>query len=385
MNPKDFRNPEVGKALRTQTGYWAFIPATLPPNLTWSLPLVSALSEAERDLSKLTTLAGAFPFPRLLIQPFERREAVLSSRIEGTRASLTDLYTYESAQVSLLEPSDDVREVFNYVSALEYGVERVKTLPISLRLIRELHGKLMENVRGGNLTPGEFRRTQNWIGAAGSTIETATYVPPPIDEMMMGLDQLEKFIHAGSDIPALVRAAMIHYQFEAIHPFLDGNGRVGRLLMILLFCEWDILPQPLLNLSVYFERYRQEYYDRLLAVSQRGEWDEWIRFFLRGVSEQAKDSLVRLDRLQGLRSKYQTIVETKRNESRIGEVLDFLFMRPILSVSQLEDGLGINFVTAKRYIEKLAAAGIVHETTGYTRNRIFQADEILKAIEGVED
>jgi len=382
MNPKDFRNPEVGKALMTQAGYWAFIPTHLPPNLNWPLPVVSALSEAERDLSKLTTLAGAVPFPRLLIQPFVRREAVLSSRIEGIHASLKELYTYESAQMSFIEPSDDVREVYNYVNALDYGMDRVKTLPVSLRLIRELHGKLMENVRGGHLTPGEFRRTQNWIGPAGSTLATATYVPPPIDEMNIGLDQLEKFIHAGSDIPALVRAAMIHYQFEAIHPFLDGNGRVGRLLMILLFCEWEILPQPLLNLSVYFERYRQEYYDRLLAVSQRGEWDEWIRFFLRGVSFQAKDSVVRLDQLQGLRTKYQVIMESEHNAKRMEQVLDFLFMRPILSVRQLEDGLAINFVTAKRYIEKLVLAGILHEVTGYSRNRIFQADEILKAVEG---
>jgi Fic family protein len=385
MNPKDFRNPEVGKALLPQTGYWAFIPAPLPPNLGWPLPLVSALSEAERDLSKLTTLAGAVPFPRLLIQPFVRREAVLSSRIEGTHASLTDLYTYESAQMSFLEPSDDVREVYNYVRALDYGLERVKTLPVSLRLIRELHGKLMENVRGGNLTPGEFRRTQNWIGPAGSTLATATYVPPPIDEMNISLDGLEKFIHAGSDIPALVRAAMIHYQFEAIHPFLDGNGRVGRLLMVLLFCEWGLLPQPLLNLSVYFEHYRQEYYDRLLAVSQRGEWDEWVRFFLRGVSLQAKDSVARLGRLQGLRAQYQVLVASERNPKRMEQVLDFLFMRPIISIGQLQDGLAINFVTAKRYVEKLALAGILHEATGYSRNRIFRADEILKAVEGTEE
>ena len=385
MNPKEFRDPEVGKAILTQSGYWTFIPAHLPPNLNWPLPVVSALSDAERDLSKLTTLAGAVPFPRLLIQPFLRREAVLSSRIEGTHASLTDLYTYESAQMTLLEPSDDVREVYNYVRALDYGIERVKTLPVSLRLIRELHGKLMENVRGGYLTPGEFRRSQNWIGPAGSTLAMATYVPPPMDEMNIGLDQLEKFIHAGSDIPALVRAAMIHYQFEAIHPFLDGNGRVGRLLMILLFCEWGLLPQPLLNLSVYFERYRQEYYDRLLAVSQRGEWNEWIRFFLRGVSIQAKDSVLRLDRLQGLRTKYQAIVESERNASRMEQVLDFLFMRPILSIRQLEDGLAINFVAAKRYVEKLVIAGVLHETTGYSRNRIFRADEILKAVEGMEE
>jgi Fic family protein len=200
-----------------------------------------------------------------------RREAVLSSRIEGTRASLVDLYNYESAQLSFLEPTNDVREVHNYVLALDYGLERLNTLPVSLRLIREIHARLMQNVRGGNLTPDQFRKSQNWIGPAGSTIETATYVPPPIDEMQTALNDLEMFIHAETDIPALARASMIHYQFEAIHPFLDGNGRIGCLLMSLLFHEWRVLSQPLLNLSAHFEHYRQEYYDRLLEVSQRGK------------------------------------------------------------------------------------------------------------------
>lgn len=384
MNPKDFRSLEAGQAILTQKGYWAFIPAPLPARLDWSQSLISALSDAERDLSKLATIAETFPFPRLLIQPFVRREAVLSSRIEGTRASLIDLYTYKSAQMSFLEPNEDVREVYNYVNALEYGIERLNTLPVSLRLIREIHEKLMENVRGGQLAPGEFRRTQNWIGPAGSTLNTATYVPPPVDEMLTALGQMEKFIHSESDLPALVQAAMLHYQFEAIHPFLDGNGRVGRLLIILLFCEWKLLPQPLLNLSVYFERYRQEYYDRLLAVSQQGEWEMWVRFFLRGVSLQARDSVMRLERLQGLRVKYQAIVESSRNSARMEKALDFLFMRPILSVRQLEAGLGVNFVAAKRYIEKLVSAGILQEATGYSRNRIFRATEILKALEDMD-
>lgn len=384
MNPKDFRSLEAGQAILTQKGYWAFIPAPLPARLDWSQSLISALSDAERDLSKLATIAETFPFPRLLIQPFVRREAVLSSRIEGTRASLIDLYTYESAQMSFLEPNEDVREVYNYVNALEYGIERLNTLPVSLRLISELHEKLMENVRGGQLAPGEFRRTQNWIGPAGSTLNTATYVPPPVDEMLTALGQMEKYIHSESDLPALIQAAMLHYQFEAIHPLLDGNGRVGRLLIILLFCEWKLLPQPLLNLSVYFERYRQEYYDRLLAVSQQGKWEAWVRFFLRGVSLQARDSVMRLERLQGLRLKYQAIVESSRNSARMEKALDFLFMRPILSVRQLEAGLGVNFVAAKRSIEKLVNAGILQEATGYSRNRIFRATEILKALEDMD-
>jgi len=385
MNPNDFRSLEAGQVILTHNGYHAFIPAPLPPNLVWSLPLISALSEAERDLSRLAALAGGFPFPRLLIQPFMRREAVLSSRIEGTRATLAELYTYESAQLSFLESGDDVREVHNYVTALDYGLERLKTLPISLRLIREIHEKLMHGVRGGNLTPGEFRRTQNWIGPAGSTIMTATYVPPPVDKMNQALGDLEKFIHTGTDVPVLARAAMIHYQFEALHPFLDGNGRVGRLLMALLFTEWNILPQPLLNLSVYFERYRQEYYDHLLAVSQRGDWEVWLRFFLRGVSSQAQDSLVRMQRLEAIRTKYEPLVKSDRNSERMGAVLDFLFARPILSAKQLAENVGMPFKTARQYIEKLAKAGILREVTGNARNQIYRANEIFGAMDNLQE
>jgi len=389
MDPKNFSSPSSGTPILTQAGYWAFLPVPLPPVITWSLPLVSALADAERDLSKLTTMAGSFPFPRLLIQPFVRREAVLSSRIEGTRATLTDLYAYESAQLSFLEPGNDVREVYNYVRALEYGLERVKTLPVSLRLIREIHAKLMDGVRGGNLTPGEFRRSDllsksNWIGSIGSTPSTAAYVPPPVDEMNAGLDQLEKFIHAGSEIPALVRAGLVHYQFEAIHPFLDGNGRIGRLLMILLLSEWNLLLQPLLNLSVYFERYRQEYYDLLLSVSQKGNWESWLRFFLRGVSVQASDSVVRLNRLQTMRTIYQAIADTERNRMRMEQVLDFLFMQPVLSVRQLQTFLIVSFPIAQRYIDRLVYAGVLQEVTGQSRNRIFRANEIFQALEGLE-
>ncbi len=384
MKPKDFQNAEVGKVIRAKTGYWAFLPSQLPPKLNWSAQLVNALSDAERELSKLATLAGNYPFPHILIQPFMRREAVLSSRIEGTRASLVDLYNYESAQLSFLEAGSDVNEVFNYVRALDYGLERLKELPVSLRLIREIHKKLLEDVRGGSLAPGKFRSTQNWIGPAGSTLDSATYVPPPVDEMLPALNALEKFIHTDTALPALARAGMIHYQFEAIHPFLDGNGRVGRLLISLLLYEWEMLPQPLLNLSAYFEHYRQEYYDRLLAVSQRGKWEEWLLFFFRGISAQAQDSIFRMSRLQGIREIYNAIIQADRNPTRMALVIDFLFARPIFTNRQLATGLKIPFKTAGQYIEKLEYAGILRETTGYARNRVFRADEILKALENSE-
>lgn len=384
MKSGDFRSTKAGKAIRTRNGYWAFLPAPLPPDLDWSPALLTALSDAERELAKLTTVAGNFPFPRLLIQPFIRREAVLSSRIEGTRASLTDLYNYESAQMSFLEQDDDVREVHNYVLALDYGLERLQTLPVSQRLIRELHARLMEGVRGGQFTPGEFRKTQNWIGAAGSTIETATYVPPPVDEMKNALGAMEAFIHADTELPALVRAGLIHYQFEAIHPFLDGNGRVGRLLIMLLLQEWGVLSQPLLNLSAYFEHYRQEYYDHLLAVSQHGKWEEWLRFFLRGVSAQAQDSIFRMTRLQGIRTRYEELVQADNNPQRMSAVIDFLFSRPILTLRQLETALDIPYMAAKRYVDKLVEAGVLKETTGHARNRVFMAYEVFHALENTE-
>ena len=377
MDPKDFPNQDSGKIIRSPNGFWAFIPNPLPPKINWSLALVSRLSEAERNLSRLATLADNFPFPQLLLQPFIRIEAVLSSRIEGTHASLIGLYTYETDQ----QPTSDVVEVYNYVRAMEYGLERLKILPVSLRLMRELHEKLFTNIHADLVTPGEFRRSQNWIGPAGSTLSNAPYVPPPIDEMHPALDALEKFINADPQIPALARAGMIHYQFEAIHPFLDGNGRVGRLLIILLLCEWGLLPYPLLNLSTYIEHYRQEYYDHLLAVSQTGNWESWLNFFLRGISEQSNQDVARIELLQEIRTKYQVFAIADRNPNRMSAFIDFLFTRPILSVRQAAAGMGIPFKTARDYTLKLERAGVIHEITGYARNRIYQADEILAAIQ----
>jgi Fic family protein len=257
----------------------------------------------------------------------------------------------------------------------------VKTLPVSLRLIREIHARLMENVRGGQLTPGEFRRSQNWIGPAGSKLENATYVPPPMEEMLEALDAMEKFIHAHSQVPALVRAALLHYQFEAIHPFLDGNGRMGRVLIILLLHEWRVLSQPLLNLSVYFEAQRREYYTRLLDVSKNGAWEEWLLFFLTGVSIQAVNDAVRLESLLSLRADYLERIRVGRRQERLEQVLDLIFQRPILNVRQVEAAIGIPYMTAERCIERLEKTGILREVTGKARNRIFRADEILAVIE----
>jgi len=381
MDPEAFRDSPAGRVVRTPAGYWAFVPHPLPPAFSWTPDLVIALSEADRALGELAGLGRSLPNPHLLIRPFVRREAVLSSRIEGTRASLSDLYAYEAVQLPLFEPASDVHEVYNYVRALEYGLERLRTLPLSLRLIREIHARLMEGVRGEHRTPGEFRRSQNWIGPPGSTPSDAPFVPPPVSEMHEALDAFERFLHAPSSLPPLVRLGLIHYQFEAIHPFLDGNGRVGRLLITLLLCAWDLLPEPLLYLSAYFEAHRQAYYDLLLAVSQRGAWEEWLIFFLRGVATQARDGVVRAGRLQDLRRQYRARFQTARAAARLLQVVDLLFAQPVLTVRQVETALGVNFSTAQRYINRLEKAGLVREVTGRARNRVYQADEVLRVIE----
>ncbi len=381
MDPKKFTSNSPGRILRSTKGFWVFIPDPLPPPIRWNTTLISTLGEAERTLGRLASLADTLPNPHILVRPFIRREAVLSSRIEGTRASLVDLYQYESAQLTFLEAMPDVREVHNYVRAMDFGLERLKTLPVSLRLIREIHAVLMEGVRGEHLTPGEFRRSQNWIGPPGSTIEGATFVPPPVDEMHPTLDNLERFIHSPSDIPQLARAGLIHYQFEAIHPFLDGNGRMGRLLVILLLIEWGLISQPLLYLSAFFEIHRMEYYDRLLAISQRGEWENWLIYFLKGISSQSQDAIYRIERLGQLRSAYQDQLHSKRAASRLLQTLDVLFERPILNIRQLESALGVPYRTAQRYVEQLLEIGILREVTGRERNRVYRADEIVKVLE----
>jgi Fic family protein len=381
MNPKDFRN---GQTIKTLSGYWAFVPSPLPPNLAWTSSLISALGEAERNLGQLSTLGETLPSPEQFAQPFVRREAVLSSRIEGTHASLADLYRYEAAQGGESEPISvpaDTREVYNYVRAMNYGLKRLDSLPISLRLIRELHKILMEGVRGEHLTPGEFRRSQNWIGPANSTLETAPFVPPPVAEMHEALGSLEAFIHAPSDLPALVRVAVIHYQFEAIHPFLDGNGRIGRLLVILILCAWGLLPQPLLYLSAYLEAYRNVYYDRLLAVSQRGDWEGWLRFFIQGISLESLDASARIRRFQSLRTNYIEQVQKERAAGRLLRALEVVFAQPVLSIRQMQAALGISFRSTQRYVEKLEQLGILREITGAARNRIYQADAILQLID----
>jgi len=382
MKPEEFRDSPSGRLIRASGGYWAFIPNPLPPRIKWIPDLIASLSQADRALGELAGLSRSLPNPYLMILPFIRREAVLSSRIEGTRASLSDLYAYEAVQLSFLDFPSDVREVYNYVQALEYGLDRLQTLPVSLRLIREIHGRLMEGVRGEHRTPGEFRRSQNWIGPPGAMLNDAIFVPPPVTEMLEGMDHLEQFLHSPTKLPPLVRLGLVHYYFESIHPFLDGNGRVGRLLIPLLLCAWEMLPTPVLYLSAYFEQYRDDYYDLLLAVSQKGRWEAWLTFFLTGVFTQSRDAIARIRRLQELRESYRKLVQSARASARLVQAVDLLFARPILTIRQVEAELGVDFPAACRYIDRLQEVGILREITGGARNRIYRADEVMMAIEG---
>ena len=380
MNLADFTEKSNGRAIKTPLDYWAFIPNPLPPQLALSWDLVKHLSEADRALSELAGTARMLPNPHLLIGPFIRREAVLSSRIEGTQASLSDLLFFE-ASGSVDPKAPDVREVANYVKAMEYGLARLQKFPLSLRFIRELHERLMHGVRVEHLTPGEFRRSQNWIGLPGCTLTDATYVPPPVKEMDEALSQFEAYLHAPSEFPLLIRLAGIHYQFEAIHPFLDGNGRIGRLLITLLLCKEGALKEPLLYLSAFFERNRSEYYRVLLAVSQTGSWADWISFFLRGVTEQSRDAVARSGRLLQLWQNYRHEFQSARSSALQLRLVDQLFAYPAITAAQAAKLLHVTHRSAQLNIDKLIGRGILKEATGKQRNRVFVALEIVKIIE----
>ena len=383
MDPERFRDSTAGKPIRAAGGYWAFVPNPLPPDLVWLDRMVSKLAEAERNLAALGEKGSDFANPQTMVQPFIRHEAVLSSRIEGTQADLDDLYRHEARPAPDRAGAGDEMEVANYVGALQYGIERLNSLPMSLRLIREMHARLFEGLSGQHATPGEFRRSQNWIGPPGSTLENAPYVPPPVDVMHEGLDQLEKYLHAPSDLPGLIRVGLIHYQFEAIHPFLDGNGRIGRLMISLLLRHWGLLSHPWLYLSGYFDSNRLAYYDGLLGVSERGDWAGWLGLFLEAVARQSEEAGACLDRLEQLRAHYQGLLAGERAVDGLTKTLDFLFGQPMATVRQVEAGIGASdYKTAQRYVQRLVELGILGEITGGRRNRIYRADEIFDAIHG---
>jgi Fic family protein len=379
MRPEDLHSPEAGKVIKTPAGYWAFLPAPLPPDLSYNPEMVLALSRADAALSELSGLGRHLPNPNLLIAPYVRREAILSSRIEGTKTNLAELLLDEVEAGTTGEADADVSEVRNYVVALEYGIKRLTSLPLSLRLVREIHARLMKGVRGDYATPGEFRRSQNWIGPPGSTPATATYVPPPPEQVHDCLDNWERFLHIRDRFPDLIQCAVMHEQFEAIHPFVDGNGRVGRLLITLFLIERGRLSQPLLYLSAYFEAHRQDYYDLLQRVRTLGDRAAWIRFFLAGVTETAREGVQRAGQLMDLRESFRQRV---RDKPKALALTDALFLNPYMSVTRAEKLLKVSNPTARQAVRVLEGKGILEEISGRAWGRLYLARPILEAIEG---
>ncbi|MFV1995827.1 MAG: Fic family protein [Verrucomicrobiales bacterium] len=380
MNPDDFQPAQRPYCQRQPEGYFAFVPPGLPPELPIDWDLAALLSEADRAVAELSGAGRLLPNPHLLIRPYLRREAVLSSLIEDTYAEVDELLLLEAAPDEE-PPRPSIREVSNHVRALETGLARLAELPISTRLIQEVHAILLASVRGGESTktPSEFRRSQNWIGQPGSTVQTATFVPPPPHALDATLSAWENYLHADSTEPGLVKIALLHYQFEAIHPFLDGNGRIGRLLITLFLCARGILSEPLLYLSSFFERYRDEYYRHLFAVSTSGEWQPWITFFLTGVRDTAREALADTRALVDLYNRYRAIMDnSKRVPSAAAGVLDTLFAAPMLSISNHSKRFGEPYHNVSKGVEFWQKHGLVTEITNQRRNRIFAAPEVIE-------
>ena len=361
-----------------QGAYSAFVPAPLPPVLDWTPRLIRVLSDADRLIGRLAGEGGRLPNPHVLMRPFVRREAVLSSKIEGTQATLGELLASEAGAVVDRSP-EDLREVGNYVVALEHGISRLKKLPICVRLVRELHEKLMAGVRGHEATPGCFRTTQNWIGRPGSTLATASFIPPPPGEVEPCLATWEKFLHE-SDLPPLVTIALAHYQFEAIHPFLDGNGRVGRLLITLFLIERKILPTPLLYLSAFFEAARRDYYDSLRGVSERAAWQKWLEYFLLGIARMSEDALSRATRINDIVAQWKKMLAGESTNTPL-RIVELLAANPFITTTGVTRQLGVAFTTAQRAIERLERNGVVQQTTDARRNRVYCARALLDILE----
>jgi Fic family protein len=364
----------AGQYVEQIEGYKAFIPNPLPPmpEIIIDQEMWHLLSQADRALGRLDGATDALPSPDLFVFMYVRKEAVLSSQIEGTQASLIDILEFESQALEPHNPQE-VAEVVNYISAINYGLERLKSLPISLRLIREIHQELMKGVRGAERNPGEFRRSQNWIGAGGCSLSEATYVPPPSHEMLQSLDNLEKFLHNPQPMPTLIKIGLAHAQFETIHPFLDGNGRTGRLLITFLLCEQNILQRPLLYISYFFKKYRAEYYDRLQSVRDSGNWEGWLKFFLRGVYEVAQEAAATARKIVNLKEEHRQLVLNAmgRRSGNAIALLESLYFRPIFTVEHAEAITNLSYPNANTLIKDLSEIGLLQEITGQKRNRAF--------------
>jgi Fic family protein len=365
----------AGRYIKQPNRYSAFLPEPLPPAPPLAIDgaMQTILSKADRALGRLDGSIQILPDPDMFVFMYVRKEAVLSSQIEGTQSSLNDLLEAEAAIHDSNRPSD-VGEVLNYVGAMNHGLERLKEFPISVRLIREIHEKLLDGVRGNHANPGELRRSQNWIGPGGSTLNDAIFVPPPPHEVEGLLSDLEKFIHAESDIPALIKIGLIHAQFETIHPFLDGNGRVGRLLIAFYLCQKDILLKPVLYLSHWFKKHRAHYYELLQNIRDKGEWEEWIKFFLEGVASVSLEATETARNIVALREDHRLMIMDRfgRSAGNGLKVLEGLFARPYITTSTVRKELGLSFPAAAEVIQRLVELEILNEITGRERYRVYQ-------------
>lgn len=374
----------AGTYRQQPTGYRAFLPAPLPPTppVVVTGELQRLLSEADRALGRLDGSVQTLPNPDLFVYMYVRKEAVLSSQIEGTQSSLQDLLAAEAHLVDDHRPKD-VGEVINYVRAMKHGLARLAELPVSVRLIREIHGELLHDVRGSRLTPGELRSSQNWIGHGGCTLAEATFVPPPPGEVPAALGALETFLHQRDDVPLLVKIGLAHAQFETIHPFLDGNGRVGRLLITFLLCERGVLSKPVLYLSHYFKRQRPEYYARLQAVRDAGDFEGWLSFFLRGVVDVSVEAAETARRILELRETHRRLITDQlgRAAGNGHRVLERLYEQPVLSVTDVQTLLGTTFAGANQIVQRLVSLGVIREITGQARHRRFRYDAYVRLFE----
>lgn len=381
INAPDPMRVRAGRYLQQPTGYRAFIPAPLPPDppLDLSGPLRERLSEADYALGRLDGAVLTLPNPDLFVFMYVRKEAVLSSQIEGTQSSLQNLL---AAEAQLFDPDTprDVNEVANYVRAMNHGLARLADLPVSVRLIREIHAELMQGVRGGRLTPGELRTSQNWIGPGGCTLADATFVPPPPHEVPGALSDLERFLHDGAGLPPLIQVGRAHAQFETIHPFLDGNGRVGRLLITFLLTEKRLLSKPVLYLSHYFKQHRSEYYERLQAVRDAGDWEGWLGFFLEGVVSVSREAARTAAAILRMREEFRArITERLGRAAANGQrVMDRLFDHPIVNVATVREWLDLTPAGANQIVSRLEGIGLLREITGYARNRRFVFEPYLR-------
>jgi Fic family protein len=372
----------AGKYRRQATGYDAFIPNPLPPQpeINVDKEILTLLSKADRCLGRLDGISQILPNPDLFVAMYVKKEALLSSQIEGTQASFIDVL--EVSEFTDTEKEKRVEEVVNYVRAMNYGLERLNELPLSLRLIREIHEILLKDVRGAERLPGEFRRSQNWLGPSGSTLATATYVPPPEQEMIMAMNNLEDYFYKEDALPPLIKIGLIHAQFETIHPFLDGNGRVGRLLITFWLCQQQILGKPLLYLSYYFKRNRNEYYDRLMDIRIKGDWENWLKFFLKGIAEISVEATDTAKNILTMKEDHSRIITSSfQNPTNALKLLDLLFEHPIVTVNMVKDTLNISYPTSSSLIGDFANLGILIHNPETQRNRKYTYQRYIQLLE----